>query len=266
MKNGILFACVILAAACSGSKSDVQEPMPVTETEPAPSAESPTPTTEAPTTPDTATGMTEAQPPTPAPPPEPVAPPPVIASAELKAVKDDASMGTITFEKTADGKVTINGQFNGLKKGSAHALYIHEVGDCSNKGKKVGGHLNPTKAKHGPPASAERHAGDFGDVKADDAGNATFSMETDSITLEADRGDSVVNRAVVLHANKDDKKGIGGPVLACGVIQMQGGEQTGAQGMQGGQGTSGSTPGQTMPGQTGTGTGTGTSTTPSPKK
>jgi len=85
----------------------------------------------------------------------------------------------------------------------------------------VGGHLNPTKAKHGPPSSANRHAGDFGNLTADEEGNATFSMTTDSVTMEEGRADSILGRAIAIHAKKDDKKGSGGPVLACGVITLQ---------------------------------------------
>jgi superoxide dismutase, Cu-Zn family len=145
----------------------------------------------------------------------------LIATADVKAIKDGSSIGTLRFERWSDGTVEITGQFSGLKKKGIHALYIHENGDCSNKAKKVGGHLNPTKAKHGPPSSSVRHAGDFGNLVADEAGDATFSMTTDSITLDGDRGDSVLNRAVVVHSGKDNMKGSAGAPLACGVIQLE---------------------------------------------
>jgi Cu/Zn superoxide dismutase len=38
--------------------------------------------------------------------------------------------------------------------------------------------------------------------------------------MEGDRPDSILNRAVVIHAKKDDKKGNGGAALACGVITL----------------------------------------------
>jgi Cu/Zn superoxide dismutase len=143
-----------------------------------------------------------------------------VAKADIKMVSGDKSLGTITFER-ADKTITINGQFTGLKKGQ-YALYIHSKGDCSDKGKKVGDHLNPTKAKHGPPASAMRHAGDFGNLTFDKEGNATFQMATDSITIEPDRADSVVGRAVVVHARKDNAKGSAGAPVACGVVMLDG--------------------------------------------
>lgn len=145
----------------------------------------------------------------------------MVALADLHGAKDDAVMGAVTFELGAGGMITIAGQFIGLSRGP-HAIYIHGNGDCSDRGKKLGGHLNPTKAKHGPPASSARHAGDFGDVVADDTGTANFAMMTDSVTLAPDRPDSVVDRAIVIHAKADDKKGSGGAVVACGVIRRRG--------------------------------------------
>ena len=148
------------------------------------------------------------------------APGTAVAKADLKMVSGDKSLGTITFEK-ADKTININGQFSGLKKGQ-YALYIHSKGDCSDKGRKVGDHLNPTKAKHGPPASAMRHAGDFGNLTFDKDGNASFQMATDSITMEPGRADSVVGRAVVVHARKDTAKGSAGAPVACGVVMLDG--------------------------------------------
>ena len=178
------------------------EPAPAPAAEPAAPAESTAP--EAPAaTPAADTGPSSA-----------------VAKAEIKTVSGDKALGTITFER-ADKTININGQFAGLKKGQ-YALYIHSKGDCSDKGRKVGDHLNPTKAKHGPPASAMRHAGDFGNLTFDKEGNATFSMATDSITIEPDRADSVVGRAVVVHSRKDNAKGSAGAPVACGVVMLDG--------------------------------------------
>jgi len=177
-------------------------------------------------------GGTTAPAPTPS---TPAAPETKIARAELKSIKDGSSMGTITFTDDGTGQITITADFTGLGKKSTHALYIHENGDCSNKAKKVGPHLNPTKAKHGGLASSMRHAGDFGNITADEAGDATFSTQTDSITIDGANPDSVVGRAVVIHAKKDDKKGSGGAALACGVVEMEGADtgETSDQNMNG---------------------------------
>jgi Cu-Zn family superoxide dismutase len=227
-KIGLLFACV-LVAGCGGGKRDTKEPVAQAPAPVEPAAVEPA--TYAPDEPTEAEAPTaEEEPAAPAeedttmayapPKQEPAT---VIATAELKAVKDDASMGTITFENAGDGTITITGEFTGLKKNGVHAIYIYENGDCSKKGKKIGKHLNPTKQKHGPPDSATRHAGDFGNLTADEAGNATFSMTTDSLSLDPNdigRADTIVNRAVVIHTKKDTKKGNAGAPLACGVITL----------------------------------------------
>ena len=145
-------------------------------------------------------------------------PPPPTAEAHLVSVKDGSAMGHISFE-VHDADITMAGAFNGLTPG-AHAFYIHTKGDCGKKGTLVGKHLDPTKAKHGAPSASNRHAGDLGDIVADADGNATFQMTTNSVVLEAGRADSILQRAIVIHARKDDKKGSGGAVIACGVIDM----------------------------------------------
>lgn len=226
-KLGTMFVCVLLAACGGGSKSGgpkAPAPEPTAESrlaEPqAATYAAPETTTAAPTEAEPA----EAEPAMPVETAPAVAPQPaatMTATAEIKSIKDGSTLGTVTFEQSAEGTITINGQFTGLKKNGVHAFYIHENGDCGNKAKNVGGHLNPTKAKHGPPSSSTRHAGDFGNLTADDQGNASFSMETDSVTMEGDRADSILNRAIVIHAKKDDKKGNAGPAIACGVIQAQ---------------------------------------------
>jgi superoxide dismutase, Cu-Zn family len=142
------------------------------------------------------------------------------ASAELRSIPGDEPIGTLRFERQEDNQIAISGDFTGLKKKGEHALYIHEKGDCGNKGKNAGPHFNPTNAKHGPPSSAQRHAGDFGNVAIDAGGTGMFAMTTDSVTLESEGADSIVGRAVILHARKDNKKGDAGPAIACGVIKL----------------------------------------------
>jgi Cu-Zn family superoxide dismutase len=240
-KIGKLFLCVFLVA-CGSSSSSHHATAPTTSTAmapapkatPAPSMPENDDSTLASTTPDTGYGAgsassataTDATPATAGTqmPSTTAAPTPstdqTVAKAELKSVKDGSSMGTITFTKGDNGQIQIEGTFTGLGKDGVHALYIHENGDCSAKAKKVGKDLNPTHSKWGPPSSASRHAGDFGNVTADDSGNATFTMTTDSITFDGDRPDGIVNRAIVIHVKKDAKSGVGG-ALACGVITMQ---------------------------------------------
>lgn len=226
MHKFALTSVTALVAACGGSTPQpappVPEPTPQTddqarvEAPPPDLLEEPRPANEPdPTVPEESVAIapesTDAEPP---------APVEITASAELTHVKTGAPIGMIQFARATDGMITITGQFSGLKKKANHALIVHEYGDCSQNGTRVGKHLDPTGAKHGPPSSSERHAGDFGNVMADAVGNGTFVISTDSITLEVGRADSVVGRAVVIHTKPDDKKGKDSPALACGVIEL----------------------------------------------
>jgi len=227
-KSGSLFVLVLLAAC--GSHQAKKSTAPAPAAAPAHAAVTPMPAgTEAvyesppEKTPPPKTGVPKTPPaPEEAPATEPEKPmkAQTVAVAELKSIKDGTDMGKFEFTQEDDGTITISGDVTGLKKNGVNAVYVHENGDCSSKGKKIGAHLNPTHAKHGPPSSSQRHAGDFGNLTADESGGATFSMTTDSVTLEADRPDSILGRALVIHAKKDDKKGNAGAVLACGVIEI----------------------------------------------
>lgn len=220
-KTGLLCVSLIAAlAACGGSSKPSQSTTPAQEISAASSesstAELPPMANPAPPPPSQAEPAepNEAVPPaemTPTPPPAQQ-----VAIAMLTTVKGNKDVGMLTFELGENNQITMTGEFNGLPPGN-RAIYIHEGADC----KKPGGHLNPTKTKHGPPASAERHAGDFGNITVGKDGNATFSMVTDSLSFEAGRADTLTGRTVVIHAKADDKKGSAGAALACGVINMR---------------------------------------------
>jgi Cu/Zn superoxide dismutase len=190
---------LLSAIGCGGAGESSREPMEAAAPVPADTG-----------TPEAGPAVTEA----------PAAPATTVARAELRMLSADKPLGTLTFERK-DKVVSINGEFSGLKKGQ-NALYIHDKGDCSDKARKIGGHLNPTGSKHGPPASPMRHAGDFGDLTFDKDGNASFAMETDSVTLEPGGADSVVGRAVVVYSRKDNKQGKAGSPIACGVVVLEG--------------------------------------------
>lgn len=145
------------------------------------------------------------------------------AQADVKLLKDSTLVGTLHFEQQGN-QLTISGDFTGLPKGQ-RGFHIHENGDCGGKNaKNAGGHFNPTKAKHGPPESGTRHAGDFGNLMVDDSGNANFTMTTDSLTVTGT--DSVVGRSIVIMSKKDNGKsqpaGASGVAIACGVIEAKG--------------------------------------------
>jgi Cu-Zn family superoxide dismutase len=152
-------------------------------------------------------------------PPPPLTPAPLVATAELTKVKGGDEVGTVTFELGEDNVISINGDLGSLPPGK-HAIYIHEGSDCGSA-KQIGGHLDPTGAKHGPPSSANRHAGDFGNLVVDDQGKATFTMDTDSLSFEAGRADTLTGRTLVVHAKADNARGNPGAAIACGLIELQ---------------------------------------------
>jgi Cu-Zn family superoxide dismutase len=157
--------------------------------------------------------------------PEPTEPAAATASAELQGRAGSGISGRITFTATADGASYV-ATVSGLEGAGAHGFHIHETGDCSAEDfTSAGGHFNPTGAIHGGPMDAEHHAGDLGniDIVADGSGSLTGSSSMISL---GDGPNSVIGRAVILHAGQDDlvsqPTGDAGGRLACGVIQANG--------------------------------------------
>lgn len=110
--------------------------------------------------------------------------------------------------------------------GGIHAIHVHEKGDCSSQDASTAGeHFNPEGKKHGAPDSAERHAGDFGNIEIPKEGNATLTIEikVPPRQNQAIDWDEYIGKSIVIHKGKDDFKsqpaGNSGQRIACGVIQ-----------------------------------------------
>lgn len=143
------------------------------------------------------------------------------AVCQVRPTKGNKTRGVVIFQKTRDGRIRVTARINGLKPGQKHAIHIHQFGDCRDlAGKSAGGHFNPAEKPHGLPPSAERHAGDLGNLEADDEGRAKFSLTVDNISLGG--GDNnIIGRAIVVHALPDDggqPTGNAGARIGCGVI------------------------------------------------
>jgi Cu-Zn family superoxide dismutase len=141
------------------------------------------------------------------------------AVAVLSSTKGNNVAGTVTFTKV-EGGVKIVADVTGLKPGE-HGFHIHEFGDCSAPdATSAGGHFNPLHSQHGAPDAAARHAGDFGNLVADDSGKAHYERVDTIMTL--DGANSVLGHAVIVHEKADDLKtqptGNAGARVACGVI------------------------------------------------
>uniref|UniRef100_C3ZM91 Superoxide dismutase [Cu-Zn] n=1 Tax=Branchiostoma floridae TaxID=7739 RepID=C3ZM91_BRAFL len=135
--------------------------------------------------------------------------------------------GTVTFtQASSDSPVEVTGTISNLTPPGKHGFHIHEFGDTTNGCTSAGSHFNPAKKNHGGPQDAERHVGDLGNVEVGDDGVATINI-TDS-QLQLTGPNSIVGRAVVVHAGEDDlgkggfedslTTGHAGGRLACGVI------------------------------------------------
>ena len=141
------------------------------------------------------------------------------AIADLNPTKDNSVSGVVTFTKLPEG-IKVSSNITGLTPGK-HGFHIHEFGDCSSEdGTSAGGHFNPSMMVHGAPTDSLRHTGDFGNITADSAGNAI--MEWIDPVISLDGANSIIGRAVIIHAGEDDLKtqptGAAGARVACGVI------------------------------------------------
>ena len=141
------------------------------------------------------------------------------AVAILRATEESGVRGTIYFTKQGDS-VEVSGKVMGLSPGK-HGFHVHEFGDLTNMqtGKSAGGHYNPTDQKHGAPGEEHRHAGDLGNIEANDRGVARVEIRDGMLQLNGPH--SILGRSIVVHAEADEftqPSGDAGARLAVGVI------------------------------------------------
>ncbi len=137
-----------------------------------------------------------------------------------KSVKEEIT-GTVTFTQ-ADKGVRVVADVNGLKPGK-HGFHIHQSADLSAPDlKSAGGHFNPGGEKHGGPDAEHHHAGDLGNLVADEKGHATLDRVFEGLSIAGEK-DGVIGHSVVIHAGEDDLKsdpaGNSGARIAAGVIE-----------------------------------------------
>lgn len=142
------------------------------------------------------------------------------ATAILQPTEGNNAHGVVMFSRVKGG-VKVVTVVEGLTTG-VHGFHVHERGDCSAPdAESAGGHFNPQGSPHGGPADQRRHAGDLGNLEANVYGNV-FNEQVDRV-ISLNGPDSIVGRAVVIHAGQDDFKtqptGGSGARIACGVIR-----------------------------------------------
>ena len=149
----------------------------------------------------------------------------IYAKCELEHIVDGVDKGNFLFKQEPGKPVLVVGTVTGLTPGK-HGFHIHEFGDLSNGCESAGPHYNPDDVDHGDLDSG--HAGDLGNIVADENGIAKIGIVLKRVDLHGDR--NIVGRAIVVHADEDDlgkggdeesaKTGNAGDRLGCGVIRL----------------------------------------------
>jgi len=142
------------------------------------------------------------------------------AVAVLHATANNKCQGIVRFTQEGDS-VKVVADLEGLNPGQKHAFHIHQYGDCSGSdGMSAGGHYNPEGHQHGLPDAPSHHAGDLGNVQADNDGKAHYEITVSGITIGGAKN-PIIGRGVIVHAKVDDggqPVGNAGARIACGVI------------------------------------------------
>ncbi len=144
------------------------------------------------------------------------------ARAKLDAAPGSSVWGSVSFTEQ-EGKVVVRADVRNLRSSGEYGFHVHEKGDCSSPDfMSAGGHFNPGGAPHAHYGKPARHAGDMRNLQATSEGVATYVFETPLLTVRPGPN-SVVGKAVVIHANADDYNsqpaGNSGPRIACGLIR-----------------------------------------------
>lgn len=148
-----------------------------------------------------------------------------IVNASCRLIGENVS-GMLKFtQAVSGGPTTITGTVKGLSAGQ-HGFHVHQFGDLSEGCASAGGHFNPFGKNHGGPEDKERHVGDLGNVEAKADEDLHVEIKDSLVSLIG--ANSVIGRAIVVHAGQDDlgkggndeslKTGNAGGRVACGVI------------------------------------------------
>lgn len=137
----------------------------------------------------------------------------------LQPTAGNHASGLVTFEQM-DGYVFVTAEVRGLTPG-LHGFHIHEFGDVrKSDGKGTGGHFNPGSHSHAGPGATVRHAGDLGNIEANQDGTAVLTWNDPVMKLNGPH--SIIGRGMIVHAGEDDlmtqPTGGAGARVAQGVI------------------------------------------------
>ena len=144
------------------------------------------------------------------------------AVAILQPTEGNQTKGKVFFYQTPKGVKVVATVVN-LLPNSKHGFHIHQFGDISKKdGTSAGGHFNPDGHSHKLPEETKmRHAGDMGNLVANEKGIATFEKIFNNFSLDLSKKNCIIGRAVIIHLKKDDGTGATGNAgarISMGVI------------------------------------------------
>ncbi len=140
---------------------------------------------------------------------------PSLGIAKIIPTQGNKVRGILRLVQKGD-QLKVIGRIYNLTPGE-HGFHIHTFGDQrGGDGKSTGGHYDRHGHDHGAPG-AKSHAGDLGNIKANDEGLAEVNVTVEGTALHF-----ILGRAFVIHAAKDDLKsqpsGDAGARVATGVI------------------------------------------------
>jgi superoxide dismutase, Cu-Zn family len=144
------------------------------------------------------------------------------AMATLESGRKNVA-GEVSVMESQQG-ILVSILVRGLKPGAVHAIHVHEHGKCEGpKYESAGDHFNPHGTKHAGPAAPEKHAGDFGNVVANQQGVARKEILQHPHMGQGH--DLFAGKSIILHAGPDDLQGQpsgnSGDRIACGIVQLK---------------------------------------------
>lgn len=142
---------------------------------------------------------------------------------EMRPTEGHKASGRIVLKEEAVGELHMEIILSELSPGK-HGFHVHETGDCSAPdAASAGGHFDPENLPHGSPADEKQHAGDLGNLEADQLGEVRASLTSGQLSL--DGPNSVRGRAFIVHRDPDDLEsqpsGAAGVPVACGVVATE---------------------------------------------